>query len=431
MAVDDDAGLSGARAWVSWVLASLCLLFQFVVQLQPSAMIGELETAFKIDAGQLGQLTAAYFATYLVLQVPVGWLLDHIGPRIVLAISMVLTCCGLIWFGYADSLGWATAARVGLGVAGAPAFPAAALVAARWFPARRFALMMGMTESFTLLGGVVVDTALPQMQLVLGRNYSGLILGGAAGLLAIACGVCIRDHPQTHSKGQSSEGPVARTSRGSIIHTVFNARLWLAAVHGGLFFGVVAAFGGLWAVPFLRARLDLVESSAIGLLAILFIAGAIGAPILGLASSKVSWRAPVLITASVICSAAAAAVVYMPGGIVMIAILLGVLGFVAGAFAINLAVVRDVVVESRRGLAMGIANFVFGVIGGPVLLLGIGIALDAQSASESISPMAASLDQIRGALAWFVGALALLIPLGIVLLWLVRISDRSREPLID
>lgn len=428
MAVADATELGGVRAWVSWLIASLCLLIQFVVQLQPSAMIGELESAFDLDANALGQLTAAYFVTYLILQVPVGWLLDHVGPRVVLGISMVLTLGGLVWFGYAESLGWATAARVGLGIAGAPAFPAAALTAARWFPARRFALMMGLTEAFTLLGGVFVDLALPQIQKLLGRGSSGLVLGGAAGVMALACFFGLRNAPQSN-KEQSQPDQRNPQDSGSILKTVLNARLWIAAIHGGLFFGVVAAFGGLWAAPFLRARLEVSETSAVGLLSILFFAGAVGAPFLGLMSARRSWRLPVLCIASVVCASVSTALIYMPGPMILIVILLGLAGFVAGAFAVDLAVVRDSVAQSRRGLAMGIANLVFGIIGGPLLLVLIGAELNAQSESGGLSPMSASLDQIRFALVWFVAAMVLLVPLGFSLWYLVHRADQrmSRE----
>ena len=88
MVVNDDGGPGGVRGWLVWLIASLCLLFQFLVQLQPSVMIGELEHTLSLDAAQLGKLTSAYFVTYLLLQVPVGWLLDRYGPRLVLTISM-------------------------------------------------------------------------------------------------------------------------------------------------------------------------------------------------------------------------------------------------------------------------------------------------------------------------------------------------------
>lgn len=420
MPVEDKGGPGGIRGWLSWLVASLCLLFQFLVQLQPSAMIGELESSLALDATQLGQLTSAYFVSYLVLQLPVGWLLDRYGPRLILTISMVLSVLGMVWFGYANSLGWAIAARIGLGVAGAPAFPAAALVAARWFPARRFGLMIGLTEAMALLGGVFLDIGLPPLLKTFGRGSSGLVLGGVSLLLAIACALFIRDHP----KGEQHEEKDSAVSGESVLRTILNVRVWLAGLHGGLLFGVVVAFGGLWAVPFLRARLDLAEGPVMGLLSILFFAGVLGAPLLGLASGKRNWRAPILLVASVLCTGAVVAVVYAPGDIVVIGILLGVMGFVTGSYAIDFAIVRDVVCGSRRGLAMGLANLIFVVVGGPLLLMVIATALHGEGGTQHISPLTASLEQMRAALVWFVGAIALLVPVGVALLWAVR--SRSR-----
>ena len=170
-----------SRGWSTWLLASFCLLFQFVVQVQPSVMIPSLERDLAMGAEELGYLTSAYFLSYFICQIPSGWLLDRVGPRLVLAVSLILSAGGLIWFGMADSIGSAIAARVALGVFGAPAFPAAALVAARWFPSRRFTLMLGFTESFTFIGGVLVDLGLPSLVEWTGRVGSGVILGGRPG----------------------------------------------------------------------------------------------------------------------------------------------------------------------------------------------------------------------------------------------------------
>lgn len=428
--MQDRTPHSCIRAWAIWLVASLCLFFQFLVQLQPSAMIGELESSLALDARELGQLTSAYFLTYIVLQVPVGWLLDKVGPRIVLTISMLLTCAGMIWFGYASSLGSATAARIGLGVAGAPAFPAAALVAARWFPARRFALMMGLTEAFTLLGGVFVDIGLPQLLNLLGRAWSGIFLAVLAFGLAIACLLVIRDNdPSAGDPGNG--GHDDDQGHESIIATVCNPRVWLAAIHGGLFFGVVAAFGGLWAVPFLQTRLELPMESAMGMLAILFLAGAVGSPLLGLIASSPRWRTPVILGASFVTAIAVAGLIYAPGGAVFIGCLLAIVGFVSGAYAIDLAYVRDAVHGARRGLAMGLANLVFGVIGGPLLLMVIAMTLHGDGGSTEVSPTNATLEQMRGGLAWFVGAMALLVPVGLVLVWLVHRTGNRNNDVID
>ena len=424
MSTDSATHLMGsARAWLSWFFASACLLFQFVVQLQPSVMIAPLEKAFAVDALQLGVLTSAYFVSYLALQVPAGWLLDRFGPRVVLALSMVLTVVGLLFFAWAESFGAATLARIGLGIAGAPAFPAAALVAARWFPPRRFALMLGLTEGFTLLGGVAADLVLADLARAFGIFGSTLTLAGCALVLGVFVVAFVHDAP-TLVATDSQEHDTRK--QGELFSVFTNPRIWLAAIHGGLFFGVVAAFGGLWAVPFLSVRLELNQTDATHLLSVLFLSGAIGAPILGVASAIPRARAWVLMAASVLCASAAFGVILSGGGAWVIAVWLVVLGFFAGAYAIDLAFVRDAVAPARRGLALGLANLIFGVIGGPILLMLISTALgEASGSGSSLAASHASLEQMRAALAWFLGALVLLVPIGVALLLVVRRDERS------
>lgn len=424
----EEGDCGGLRAWLAWVAASLCLLFQFMVQVQPSAMIGSLEASFHVDAVQLGGLTSAYFITYVTLQIPIGWLIDRVGPRAVLLISMVLTMLGLIWFGYATSLGWATMARVGLGIAGAPAFPAAALVASRWFAPSRFALMLGLTEAFTMLGGVIMDMGLPRLEPMLDRGGSGLVLAGVAAALAVVCWVFIRDQPAGSKKLRPAQA-VAGEAEESIFRVLIDVRIWLAGVHAGLFFAVIAAFGGLWVVPFLHARLDVAPETATYLASVLFLGGAVGAPLLGVISGRGRWRGPTLIVASVACAGLGGALVYAPGGMVVVLVLLGLLGFFSGVFAVDLACIRDVVSPARRGLAMGAGNMLLGVIGGPLMLMAISKALDLSSGEGFLEPMAATIEQMRLALAWFVGALVLTIPLGLLLVYVMRPNARRREPI--
>ena len=414
------------RAWSTWLIASLCLLFQFVVQVQPSVMIPSLERDLSLSAEELGFLTSSYFISYLICQIPSGWLLDRVGPRLVLTGSLVLTMGGLVWFGMADSLGSAVGSRIALGVFGAPAFPAAALVASRWFPARRFTLMLGLTESFTLIGGVLVDLGLPSLVALTGRTGSGWILGGCALALGILSWVLVRDHPSNQpgtspGRGDSHGSPVeSRATR-----VLIDPRIWLAAIHGGLFFSVIATFGGLWGVPFLHLRLGIESAEAAHVLALLFVAGAIGAPLIGLAASRARMRGVMLMIASLACTGSAFGMVLFTEGSAPIYIMLIIIGFFSGAYALDLAFVIDVVSARHQGFAMGMANLILGIVGGPLMITLIARAISNSGADPSGSVLDATLDQMNVGLSWFAWGLALLIPLGVVLLFCNRFLKRE------
>ena len=418
-----------ARGWVAWGVASSCLFFQFVVQIQPSAMIEPLEASLQVDAVELGWLSAAYFLSYLLLQVPMGWLLDRFGPRLVLGSSMVLGSIGLVWFGTASTLDSAIAARAGLGVAGAPAFAASALVASREFPASRFALMLGLTEAFTLLGGVAVTLGLPLLDQVISRGGSGVVLAAVSAVLALACFLLVDGRAGSRTTAPARTGHGGTGAARSALQTIFNPVVLLAGLHAGLFFSIIAAFGGLWAAPFLRARLGLDPANASQPVAILFAAGVLGAPLLGLISGRVRWRGPTLVVASIMCAGSAALMIHAPGGTWFLVSMLALLGFFAGVFAVDMASVQDVIEPHRRGLALGSANMMLGVIGGPVILMLVAGSLDRTGTSGSVEVLEASIAQLRSALTWFIGGLVLTIPVGIALLMALRHQARSRDPI--
>ncbi|HVW08788.1 MAG TPA: MFS transporter [Bryobacteraceae bacterium] len=94
-----------------------------------------------IDAKQLGYLFSAFGWTYVIAQVPGGWLLDRFGSRNVYAASVLLWSVFTFLQGYAGAFGLGAALmiffmlRLLLGLAEAPAFPANSRIVAAWFPA--------------------------------------------------------------------------------------------------------------------------------------------------------------------------------------------------------------------------------------------------------------------------------------------------------
>jgi MFS family permease len=293
--------------------------------------------------------------------------------------------------------------------------------------------MLGLTESFTLIGGVLVDVGLPSLVSWTGRMGSGWILGGCALTIGILSWVLIRNHPSNQSTGNDSkdDNVSAPAGHANISRVLIDPRIWLAAIHGGLFFSVIATFGGLWGVPFLHLRLGIESAEAAHVLALLFVAGAIGAPLIGLAAARARMRGVVLMIASVACTASAFGLVLFTEGSAPIYIMLIVIGFFSGAYALDLAFVIDLVSARHQGFAMGMANLILGVVGGPLMITLIAHAIAGSGADPSGSVLDATLSQMNVGLSWFAWGLALLIPLGIVLLFCNRFPKRESSDQIQ
>jgi len=95
-----------------------------------------------LDPVTLGYLLSAFSWSYVALQVPGGWLLDHLGSRRVYRWSILTWSIFTLLQGCVGWLGAARAAvaslfglRLLLGAAESPSFPANSRIVAAWFPA--------------------------------------------------------------------------------------------------------------------------------------------------------------------------------------------------------------------------------------------------------------------------------------------------------
>src|SRR2546422_80786 len=115
---------------------------------------------FGIEAAAQGIILSSFFWTYAFMQIPGGWLADRYRPRLIIATATILW--GVFQAVAALATGWGMLllARLGLGVAEGPVFPASGKLNAVWLPARERGR-----------GAVLIDGGAP-----LGTAFGGLII---------------------------------------------------------------------------------------------------------------------------------------------------------------------------------------------------------------------------------------------------------------
>ncbi|KPH99001.1 major facilitator superfamily MFS_1 [Actinobacteria bacterium OK074] len=91
---------------------------------------------FNLTATEAGLVLSAFSWVYAALQVPGGWFVDRIGPRLAFGYAMVGWSLCTVAFFFARSFGVVVGLRVGLGLFETPAFPANNRLVSNWFPSR-------------------------------------------------------------------------------------------------------------------------------------------------------------------------------------------------------------------------------------------------------------------------------------------------------
>jgi ACS family D-galactonate transporter-like MFS transporter len=153
-----------------------------------------------------GIALSAFFWSYAVMQIPAGWLVDKVKPRVMAAVS----CTG---WGIAQAL---TAAATGfgglmffrllLGAAEAPIYPAGGKLNANWMTSaergRGAALLDGGAPLGTAIGGVAISWLI-----VLTGNWreAFVVAGVATVLIGLFAAWYIRNTPREHPAANAAE----------------------------------------------------------------------------------------------------------------------------------------------------------------------------------------------------------------------------------
>ncbi len=105
-----------------------------------------------LSLGEMGLLLSAFSWSYALFQLPVGGLVDRIGPRRLLGIGLIVWSLAQAAGGLVSTFGWFIVARIVLGIGESPQFPSAARVVSNWFPLRSRGKPTGIFNSASPLG---------------------------------------------------------------------------------------------------------------------------------------------------------------------------------------------------------------------------------------------------------------------------------------
>jgi MFS family permease len=213
----------------------LSYLFRTINALISSELISE----FSVNAAELGLITSVYFLTFAVAQLPLGVLLDRVGPRKVQTLFLLIAAAGAALFGSANGFAALIIGRglIGLGVAASLMAGLKAIVL--WFPKERIPLVNGWFIMFGALGAV---TATAPAELLLPSAgwrglYDGLSVATAASALLIYAVV------------PEQRAPQARETSISLMAIYKDGRFQRLAPLSALLIGTAWSMQGLWAAP--------------------------------------------------------------------------------------------------------------------------------------------------------------------------------------
>ena len=173
---------------------------------------------------EMGLIFSAFGWTYVACQLPGGWIVDKVAPRILYPIMMgawsIVTCAQGLMHGFAGMFGM----RLGMGALEAPSFPTNAKVVTAWFPERERARAIGFYTSGQFVGLAFVTPALAFFQATLGWRAVFMITGLAGVVYSVVWYAFYRD-PHEHAGADQTELDYIRQGGGIAARTAAVANL--------------------------------------------------------------------------------------------------------------------------------------------------------------------------------------------------------------
>lgn len=284
--------------WCIWGLAAFFFFAHYVVRVTPGHISEELLFHF-IDTTKvgIGVLGASFYLPYVLMQMPVGYLVDRFGTRALLTGAVLICSLSCLIFANANIIETAIFSRVLLGFCSAAAFISALKLITVWFEPQKFALLVGVTQALGMLGAAFGARIVPYMNHTIGwqdtfYTYTILFL-----ILSVLIFAIVRNGPNgsTTTISSSSDNP----SSGSLLSVIFSKYTWINACYAGLIYAPTDVMGELWGKEFLKHIHNLDNFQASHAVSYIFIGWAIGGPLAGWIADHIG-RRPVMIVSALL-----------------------------------------------------------------------------------------------------------------------------------
>jgi sugar phosphate permease len=362
--------------WIIFIISTSLFLISQFYRASNAVIAPLLIRDLSLDTEELGLMSAAFFYAFALTQIPVGILLDRIGPRRTMTVLSLVAVLGAILFAWADSFSAGVIGRILLGIGMACNLMGTLKLLTTWFGPATFATLSGVILSIGTLGNMAAATPLVLLVQRLGWRFAFTLI---AGVNLIQIGIF---YAVVHDKPRDTAVATLSSDSAWNVHDIFrDLRLLLAKkdywiISCGAFFryGVFAAVQTLWAGPYLINAMGLSPLAAGNLLFLLNIALIAGGPTLGSLSDRVVKTRKGVVTGSLLMlSGSILAIAMLPkgAGLPILAFLFFCFGFSAGTANVLFAHIKDLMPLELAGVAMTGINF-FTMLGAAVFVQGLG-----------------------------------------------------------
>ena len=267
------------RSWFAWIAATAFYAFQYVLRVSPGIMMEDIRLKFEVDASQFGIFSGAYYLGYAIVHLPIGILLDRIGPRVIISSSILLAVLGIMPLIYSNNWIMAVIGRFLLGAGSSTAILGVFKVIRMNFPAHKFATILGISVTLGVLGAIYGGRPIHNYI----ANHGWLTVLNGLSCVGVGLAVVVFFTVPNYKI-------VEKKHKGNIFQDLkyaFSTRFVVAtSVLGALMIGPLEGFADVWGTSFLVHSYQLDQATASLLPSLIFLGMCVGSPLLAYLGEK-------------------------------------------------------------------------------------------------------------------------------------------------
>jgi MFS family permease len=398
--------VNSARSWIVFCGAVFAYLIGVTQRTSFGVLTVDATERFHVNAAAVSTVAVVQIVVYAALQIPVGILVDRIGPRTLIVCGAVMMAVGQAVLAIAPSIGFVIFARVLVGMGDAATFVSVIRMLPNWFGGRVLPQLSQWVGIIGQFGQIV--SAVPFALLLHSLGWQpGLLIASGASVVAAAVALALvrRGEPPPATSPVPTSSALQQLG-ASIRRPGTQLGFWAHLVGGT----VPTLMSIMWGYPFLTAGLGYDVPTAATIFSLLVLGSVLAGPVVGVLVARFPLRrSNVVLTLVTVIFLLFAAVLAWPGvpPVGLVAALFIAIGTGGPGSLVGFDLARTFNPSHALGSASGIVN-VGGFLGGFVSMLLIGVALDVIDAARVAGGAAShlySFDSFR---------IAFLVPFAIV-----------------
>ena len=346
-----------------------------------SPLIPTIMQELNISYTLAGLLMSAYFFTYASLQIPVGYLADKLGARVMTSLSLLILAIGVLLFSRVTSLEIGIIARSVIGLGAAALWVSGLKALSLWFSPSERGLITGIYGASGTTGAIIALLGVPLLSVIFGWRRLFLLSAIPIFFLAVVDWFMIKDKPidiglspAKEFKSEEFEVPGLFSLKSSICMVFSNQYMWALCVGQFLYCG--GMYGALTWVPTYGFNQLGFSMAWAGFIGSLIAFGALGAPLAGFLSDRLGRK--LVFVAGMTCFGVFMFLLVLLGSgysSFIFALLALLAGTSTSSLLMSFPIVTELFPSSVTGLAFGLLNM-FAFLGALVYPILMGAILD-------------------------------------------------------